>query len=77
MGYTLIDGRPVFMLPYGIKVPEVAIQGLAEHNVREYTNLRNLLPGIYANWEGASRNRQGIRQARGSHSWPTAPDAHS
>ena len=28
-------------------MPEVAIQGLAEHNVREYTNLRNLLPGIY------------------------------
>ena len=47
MGYTLIDKKPVMMLPYGIKVPEVAIQGLAEHNVREYTNLRNLLPGIY------------------------------
>ena len=47
MGYTLIDKKPVMMLPYGIKVPEVAVQGLAEHNVREYTNLRNLLPGIY------------------------------
>jgi hypothetical protein len=47
MGYALIDKKPVMMLPYGIKVPEVAIQGLAEHNVREYTNLRNLLPGIY------------------------------
>jgi hypothetical protein len=52
MGYTFIDKRPVFMLPYGIKVPEVAIQGLAEHNVREYTNLRNLLPGIYAELGG-------------------------
>jgi hypothetical protein len=47
MGYTLIDTKPIIMLPYGVKVPEVAIQGLAEHNVREYTNLRNLLPGIY------------------------------
>jgi hypothetical protein len=31
----------------GVKVPEVAVQGLAEYNVREYTNLRNLLLGIY------------------------------
>jgi hypothetical protein len=23
------------MLPYGVKVPEVAIQGLAEHNVTD------------------------------------------
>jgi hypothetical protein len=37
---------PVMMLPHGIKVPEVAIQGLAEHNVREFTNLSNLLPQI-------------------------------
>ena len=34
-------------LPDGVKVPRVAIEGLAEHNVREYTNLRNLLPEIY------------------------------
>ena len=40
------------MLPSGVKVPEVAVQGLAEHNVREYTNLRNLLPGIYEELEG-------------------------
>jgi hypothetical protein len=52
MGYTLIDRKPVMMLPSGIKVPEVAIQGLAEHNVREYTNLRNLLPGIYTELDG-------------------------
>ena len=52
MGYTLIDKKPVMMLPYGIRVPEVAIQGLAEHNVREYTNLRNLLPEIYTELGG-------------------------
>ena len=52
MGYTLIDRKPVFMLPSGVKVPEAAVQGLAEHNVREYTNLRNLLPGIYKELEG-------------------------
>jgi hypothetical protein len=52
MGYTLINRKPVMMLPYGIKVPEVAVQGLAEHNVREYTNLRNLLPGIHSELGG-------------------------
>jgi len=52
MGYTLIDGRPVMMLPYGVKVPVEAIQGLAEHNVREFTNLRNVLPEIYAELGG-------------------------
>ena len=47
MGYTLIDGKPVHMLPYGIKVPVEAIQGLAQHNVEEYSNLRVVLPEIY------------------------------
>jgi hypothetical protein len=40
------------MLPYGVKVPEQAIQGLAEHNVREYSNLRKLLPGLYTELGG-------------------------
>jgi phloretin hydrolase len=52
MGYTLIDGKPVHMLPYGIKVPVEAIQGLAQHNVEEYSNLRVLLPEIYAELGG-------------------------
>jgi hypothetical protein len=52
MGYTLIAKKPVMMLPYGVKVPVQAIQGLAEHNVREYTNLRNVLPEIYAELGG-------------------------
>jgi phloretin hydrolase len=47
MGCTLIDGKPVHMLPYGIKVPVEAIQGLAQHNVEEYSNLREILPEIY------------------------------
>jgi len=53
MGYTLIDGRPLCMLPHGVKVPVEAVQGLAEHNVREYTNLRNMLPEIYTELKGA------------------------
>ena len=56
MGYTLIDGKPVMTLPYGVKVPRAAIQGLVEHNVREYTNLRNL-PTSTGNWEVASPSR--------------------
>ena len=35
------------MLPYGARVPQAANHRPAEHNVREYTNPRNLLPEIY------------------------------
>ncbi len=47
MGYLLVDRKPVCMLPAGAKVPVEAIQGLAQHNVEEYSNLRVLLPEIY------------------------------
>jgi len=52
MGYTLVDRKPVFMLPYGIKVPEDAVHGLAQHNVEEYSNFRVMLPLIYKEQKG-------------------------
>ena len=48
MGYRLSQGKPELVLPPGISVPAAAIQGLARHNVREFSNLGVLLPEIYS-----------------------------
>jgi hypothetical protein len=47
MGYRMSQGKPELVLPPGVSVPAMAIQGLARHNVREFTNLGILLPEIY------------------------------
>lgn len=52
MGYHMIGGKPKLLLPPGIKVPEAAPFGLAMHNVLEYSNLRAILPQIYAEQKG-------------------------
>lgn len=52
MGYHIIEGRPVKLLPDGIIIPEVAPMGLAFHNVMEYTNLAAFLPGLYLEMDG-------------------------
>ena len=48
MGYRLSQGKPELVLPPGVSVPAIAIQGLARHNVCEFANLSVLLPEIYA-----------------------------
>jgi len=52
MGYRMSGGKPELVLPPGISVPAIAIQGLAQHNVREFSNLAVLLPEIYAEFGG-------------------------
>lgn len=52
MGYCLSDGRPELYLPPGISVPTMAVRGLAQHNVHEFSNLAVLLPGIYKEFGG-------------------------
>jgi hypothetical protein len=52
MGYTIMNGRPVCMLPPGVSVPEEAPYGLANHNVHEFGRLKALLPLIYAELGG-------------------------
>jgi phloretin hydrolase len=47
MGYRMSEGKPELVLPPGVSVPAMAIQSLARHNVREFTNLGILLPEIY------------------------------
>jgi len=49
MGYRFTEqGKPELCLPPGVSVPVEAVQGLARHNVKEYTRWRDFLPRIYA-----------------------------
>ena len=54
MGYHIIDGKAVLLLPPGFKLPEMIPMGLLAHNIKEYTNLALILPKVYAeekdNW---------------------------
>lgn len=52
LGYHLVDGEPELVLPPGVKIPEAATQGLARHNVAEYSRLRDLLPRLYTELGG-------------------------
>jgi hypothetical protein len=52
MGYRFSCGKPELTLPPGVSVPEAAVQGLARHNVKEFTRFRDLLPRIYKEFGG-------------------------
>jgi hypothetical protein len=48
MGFRLTEqGQPELCLPRGVQVPAAAVQGLARHNVKEFTRFRQFLPRIY------------------------------
>ena len=47
MGYRMSDGKPELTLPPGVRVPVEAVQGLARHNVKEFSNFAAFLPDIY------------------------------
>ena len=48
MGYRFTeDGKPELCLPPGVSVPPPAVQGLARHNVKEFTRFGYFLPRIY------------------------------
>ena len=53
MGYRMSNGKPELSLPPGVAVPSFAIQGLARHNVHEFSNLAVLLPEIYKEFGGS------------------------
>lgn len=48
IGYQIIEGRPVKVVPEGITVPEEVIKGLFAHNLKEFTQLAHILPKVYA-----------------------------
>jgi phloretin hydrolase len=52
MGYHIIDKKPKLLLPPGVKVPAFMPQGIAMHNIYEYTNLASFLPQIYIEQQG-------------------------
>ena len=48
MGYWFNEsGKPEVCLPPGEQVPVAAVQGLARHNVSEFTRFRDFLPRIF------------------------------
>lgn len=55
LGWNIIAGRPVRMLPDGETTPLQKPQLLLGHNIKEFTNLAKLLPAIYPeqkdNWD--------------------------
>lgn len=48
MGWRFSQGRPESTLPPGVRVPTEAVQGLARHNVKEFTRFKTFLPRIHA-----------------------------
>jgi len=52
MGYRMSNGKPELTLPPGIAVPRSAVQGLAKHNVCEFTRFASFLPRIYREFGG-------------------------
>lgn len=47
LGYRIINGKPVCVLPPDVKVPEFVAMGLAMHNVEEFSHLASFLPDLY------------------------------
>lgn len=47
IGWNIIDGRPVKLLPDGIVVPEMILMGLYGHCIKEYQHLAKILPSLY------------------------------
>lgn len=54
MGYQVIDGKPKYLLPPDVVLPDDAGMGLLAHNLKEFPNLAKILPSVYAeekdNW---------------------------
>ncbi len=48
MGYRFtVEGKPELCLPPKVSVPAANVQGLARHNVKEFTRFGDFLPRIY------------------------------
>lgn len=54
IGYGLVDGKIVKLLPDGVSVPVEVPMGLFAHNLKEFGHLAAILPSVYAeekdNW---------------------------
>ena len=48
IGWHVIDGKPVKMIPDGVKMPLAGVKSLLMHNIKEFTHLAAILPEVYA-----------------------------
>jgi hypothetical protein len=53
LGYHILNSKPWFLLPGGVRIPDFVPRGLAIHNVCEYSNLASFLPQLYEEQNGA------------------------
>ena len=47
MGWQMVAGRPVKMIPDGVSIPLEVVRATFDHNVREFNHLATILPKIY------------------------------
>ena len=47
MGWHVIDGKPVKMIPDGMRLPLDGVKSLLMHNIKEFTHLASILPEVY------------------------------
>ena len=47
MGYSIIGGKPVKVIPDGMQFPLIPVQALLAHNIKEFTHLASVLPELY------------------------------
>lgn len=47
IGYQIMDGRPMKLIPKGVSVPMEVPMGLFAHNLKEFTHLAAILPKVY------------------------------
>lgn len=48
MGWKIIDGKPVKVLPDGMRMPFFGPMNLLLHNIKEFTHLAAILPKVFA-----------------------------
>ncbi len=49
-GYSVIGGKPVKILPDGVRFPDIPLKALLMHNIKEFTNLAAILPDVYTEY---------------------------
>lgn len=52
IGYGVVDGKMVKILPEGVRIPDIMPKGLFAHNIKEFTNLASILPEVYEENKG-------------------------
>ena len=52
MGWHVIGGKPVKMIPDGVRLPLDGVKSLLTHNIKEFTNLAAILPEVYSEFIG-------------------------